>query len=65
MTHTVRMVYRTLEEVPLTLIAAYDLGQYTFTVPPVSTRGWDKLDWINWVHFAPDLETLRNNKTIA
>lgn len=35
---------------------AYDAGKYTLSVPPVTTGGWDKIAWCNFVKFAdPEL----------
>lgn len=30
---------------------AYDAGEYTLRVPDVTTGGWDKVAWMNWVRF--------------
>jgi hypothetical protein len=30
---------------------AYDAGAYICSVPPVTTGGWDKVAWMNFVQF--------------
>lgn len=30
---------------------AYDAGEYTFDPPPVTTGGWNKTAWMNFVRF--------------
>lgn len=32
-------------------LAAFDAGEYTMTVPAVTTGGWDKVAWCNHVRF--------------
>jgi len=51
--------YTDIQEVPRPILDAYDQGRYTFHQPPVSTAAWDKVAWINFVKFSPDLEKLR------
>jgi hypothetical protein len=32
-------------------LTAYERGEYIMAVPPVTTGGWDKIAWTNWVIF--------------
>jgi len=50
-----KQFYKTLEEVPVIVLKAYDEGNYKFNPPPVCHALWDKLAWINWVVFSDEV----------
>jgi len=54
-------LYKRIEDVPKEIIDAYDHHRYFFNPPPVTVK-WDKLAWINYVRFHPDIEKLRNDQ---
>ena len=60
-----KLFFKCIDDVPTPIVEAYDAGRYTFdpnNLPCQAHTHWLKVDWINFVRFAPDLETLRAAK---
>lgn len=52
-----RPKYKSIDEVPAAIMAAYRAGRYAMPVPPVCTRQWDDLAWINYIPWSAELYT--------
>lgn len=61
-----KIFYKKIEDVPPELVKAYDDKKYSFDpvmLPSQAHTKWDKVAWINYVWFSPELERLRTKET--